>query len=78
MEQIKIGTCVPAKSGRMAARYAGRRLECFEVNFHMSYEGYDLPKLAETVKRIVDGRPVNEPHWGITATPSRTRITLKT
>mgnify|MGYP000826139382 FL=1 len=60
MEQIKIGTCVPGQKveewlpGMLDAGF-----ECFEVNFHMSYEGYDLPKLAETVKRIVDGRPVN-------------------
>ena len=70
MEQIKIGTCVPGQKveewlpGMLDAGF-----ECFEVNFHMSYEGYDLPKLAETVKRIVDGRPVNVATLGYYCNP---------
>lgn len=69
MEQIKWHLRAGQKCGRMAARHAGAGFECFEVNFHMSYEGYDLPKLAET-RQAHCGRPPGERgHTGVLLQP---------
>lgn len=54
MKQIRIGTCVPGNHAESwLSGLADKGFECFSINFHMSYEGIDIKKLAPKLSAML-------------------------
>ncbi len=59
MQQIRVGTCIPG--GHFTAWAPGllnQGFESFSINFHMSFGGADLEKLADQVKILLEGQDI--------------------
>lgn len=56
MKQIKIGTCIPGpEAEQWLTHLKDKGFETFSINFHMSLEGTNLDRLAETAEKILKG-----------------------
>ncbi len=54
MKQIGIGTCVPGiYAEKWLPHLVSHGFECVAINFHMTLEGIDLKKLAESILPVL-------------------------
>mgnify|MGYP006070431529 FL=1 len=79
MKQIGIGTCVPGTSAeKWLPHLVKEGFECVAINFHMSLEGMDLKKLAESVMPILKENNVRVSSVGYYCNPIENADHVKT